>query len=159
MENDNPTVQSEPVTAPATGYKNGSDMLLSLDGKCIGHCTSHKIQYGSDTKSHNVKAPESEAATGSALFTEETVTGLNYQIDFEGLEHNEETENSAGLIRKAWRAAKPVEVKLFERGKKETPYLVGYCIISSLSEDYPAADDTSFSGSLKNCGAPSVFTA
>lgn len=141
-----------------TGYVNGSDMLLSIGGKCVGHCTSHKMAYSSDTKEHAFKAPEDESSA-IALFKESTVTGLSIQIDFEGLAHNEETENSAGMLRMAWRAAQPIEVKCFRRGQKSAPYLVGYFIIASFNEDYPAQDDTTFSGQLKNCGAPSTFTA
>lgn len=141
-----------------TGYVNGSDMLLSVEGKCIGHCTSHKISYNTNTTEHKVKAPESEDSSRS-LFSENEVTGLGYTIDFEGLAHNEETENSMGALRMAWRAAMPVEVKCFRRGQKDAPYLVGKCVFSSFSEDYPGQEDTTFSGSLQNSGAPTTFTA
>lgn len=135
-------------------YINGSDMLLDVGGKCVGHCTSHKIQYNTDTKSHNVKPPESSTEASAGLYSEETVTGLNYTIDFEGLQVNNEDEESVDLLRAAWDAHKPITVTCFKRGNKTTPVLKGKCILTSLSEDFPAQDDSTYTGSLKNFGAP-----
>lgn len=149
---------NQPTTVES-GYINGSDMLLAIGTKCVGHCTSHKTNYSSDTTTHQVKAPESESEAGVALFPEESVTGLAITIDFEGLAHNEEEETSMGELRMAWRAGKPVTAKCFKRGNKTSPYLEGSFIITSFSEDYPAQQDTTFSGSLKITGAPTTFTA
>lgn len=159
MENDiqAQAAGSQPTTVD-TGFVNGSDMLLSIGGKCVGHCTSHKVQYNSDTKEHTFKAPETDDSS-IALFKESTVTGLSIQIDFDGLAHNAETENSAGMLRMAWRSAQPIDVLCFRRGNKTAPYIKGKFVFASFSEDYPAQDDTTFSGSLKNCGAPETFTA
>lgn len=159
----NPTNEVNPQTEPTdtvspTGYVNGSDMLLMIGEECVGHCTSHKVQYNADTKRHNVKAPASVKALGTDLFSEETVTGLSLTIDFEGLQHYEETENSIGKLRMAWKAGKPVTAKCFRRSKDDTPYLVVPAVITSLTEDNPARDDSTFSGSLKNSGEPTAFT-
>lgn len=153
----NPQNESTSAVSP-TGYVNGSDMLLMIDDMCVGHCTSHKVQYNTDTKQHNVKAPASIKTLGTDLFSEETVTGLSYTIDFEGLQHYEETENSIGKLRMAWKTGKPITAKCFRRSKDDTPYLVGPVVITSLTEDNPARDDSTFSGSLKNSGAPTIFT-
>ena len=32
------------------GYVNGSDLLLMVGEKCVGHCTSHSVTYNSETK-------------------------------------------------------------------------------------------------------------
>ena len=37
------------------GYCNGSDMLLYVDGKAIGSCTSHTTTFNSETKERAVK--------------------------------------------------------------------------------------------------------
>lgn len=160
---ENPTNEANPQsettsTESPTGYVNGSDMLLMIDELCVGHCTSHKVQYNTDTKQHNVKAPASVKTLGTDLFSEETVTGLSLNIDFEGLQHYEETENSIGKLRMAWKTGKPVTAKCFRRAKDDTPYLVCPVVITSLTEDNPARDDSTFSGSLKNSGAPTTFT-
>lgn len=149
---------NDSTSTTPTGYVNGSDMLLMIDELCVGHCTSHKVQYNTDTKTHNVKAPASVKTLGTDLFSEETVTGLSFTIDFEGLQHYEETENSIGKLRMAWKAGKPVTAKCFRRAKDDTPYLVGTVVITSLTEDHPGRDDSTYSGSLKNSGAPTVFT-
>ncbi len=149
---------SDTQTTTPTGYVPGSDMLLMIGESCVGHCTSHKVQYGTDTKAHNVKAPASVTTPGTDLYSEETVTGLSITIDFEGLQHYEETENSIGKLRTAWKAGKPVTVKCFKRGSDSTPYLAGQFTISSLTEDNPAREDSTYSGSLKNCGAPTTLS-
>lgn len=37
------------------GYVNGSDLLLFVGGKAIGHCTSHTLTFNSETKDRSVK--------------------------------------------------------------------------------------------------------
>ena len=43
------------MAVPQTGYINGSDILLSVGGKAIGHCTTHTITFNSETKDRAVK--------------------------------------------------------------------------------------------------------
>lgn len=38
-----------------TGYINGSDLLLKVGGKAVGHCTSHTLTFNSETKDRAVK--------------------------------------------------------------------------------------------------------
>ena len=33
------------MTKPTSGYVNGSDILLSVGGKAVGHCTTHTITF------------------------------------------------------------------------------------------------------------------
>ena len=44
-----------------TGYVNGSDMLLYIGSKAIGHCTSHTTTFNSETKDRSVKPVASQA--------------------------------------------------------------------------------------------------
>ena len=37
------------------GYVNGSDLLLYINGKAVGHCTSHTATFNSETKERAVK--------------------------------------------------------------------------------------------------------
>ena len=43
------------MTKPTSGYVNGSDILLSVGGKAVGHCTTHTITFNSETKDRAVK--------------------------------------------------------------------------------------------------------
>ena len=134
-----------------TGYVNGSDLLLKVGGKVIGHCTSHKVTYNSDTKEHTIK-PVASAAITKALFKGKTVTGMSVSISAEGIKNYDETENGFKELLAAWYAGASVEVSAFERESDTTPYLEGNFVISSLEEDDPAQDDSTYSISLENDG-------
>ena len=38
-----------------SGYCNGSDMLLYVNGKAVGSCTTHTTTFNSETKERAVK--------------------------------------------------------------------------------------------------------
>lgn len=137
-------------------YENGSDLLLKVGDKCVGHCTSHKIQYNSTTKEHAVK-PEASKDSESGLFSGKTVTGLGITITFEGLRFYQETENGPEEIASMWGKGASVEVSAFKRKKDTTPYVKGNFVIDSLEETYPAKDDVTYSGSLSNDGEPEAY--
>lgn len=137
-------------------YENGSNLLLKVGGKCVGHCTSHKIQYNSTTKEHAVKPP-AEAAAESGLFSGKTVTGLGITISFEGLRFFEETENGPVQIASQWGKGESVPVEAFKRGEDTQPYVKGKFVIDSLEETYPAKDDVTYNGSLSNDGEPEEY--
>lgn len=43
------------------GYINGSDLLLKVAGKAVGHCSSHTLTFNSETKDRAVKPVASAA--------------------------------------------------------------------------------------------------
>ena len=43
------------VVVAEGGYVNGSDMLLYINGKAIGHCSSHTTTFNAETKERAVK--------------------------------------------------------------------------------------------------------
>lgn len=137
-------------------YINGSDLLLKVAGKAVGHCTSHKITLNSDTKERAVK-PLASASKSSGKFKEKTVNGMSISISFDGLRFYNETENGFDQISAAWGAGDPVEVEAFRREEDQTPYLKGKFVIDSLEESSPANDDATYSGSLSNSGEPEVY--
>lgn len=148
------------VTAKS-GYVNGSDLLLFIGGKAVGHCTSHTLTYNSETKQRAVK-PAAKKGITSGLWKGTGVTGLSISISFEGLSNYDETETSFKDLIAAWKTGKSVEVKAFEREAQEgegpqTPYLVGKFVISNLEQSAPAQDDTTYSGSLENDGEPETL--
>lgn len=142
--------------ADNTGYINGSDLLLKVGGKAVGHCTSHTLTFNSETKDRAVK-PVASAAKSSALWKGKGVTGLSISISAEGLRFYDETENGHEQIAPLWGKGASVEVEAFKRGGDKTPYVKGNFVIASLEETSPAQDDATYSVSLENDGEPEAY--
>lgn len=142
--------------ADNTGYINGSDLLLKVGGKAVGHCTSHTLTFNSETKDRAVK-PVASAAKSSGLWKGKGVTGLSISISAEGLRFYDETENGHEQIAPLWGKGASVEVEAFKRGGDKTPYVKGYFVIASLEETSPAQDDATYSVSLENDGEPEAY--
>lgn len=137
-------------------YTNGSNLLLSVGGKAIGHCTTHTVTFNSETKERAVKPLSSEAAS-NGFWKEKGVTGLSISISAEGLVFAGETENGFEKLAPLWGVGDSVEVKAFERSDDENPSIVGNFVIASLELTAAAQDDSTYSISLENDGAPSVY--
>lgn len=139
-----------------TGYCNGSDMLLYVDGKAVGSCTSHTTTFNSETKERAVK-PVASAKMSSGLWKKKGVVGLSYSISAEGLVFYNETECGFKELFKLWKAGKPIGIKCMERENSDKPYLAGNCVIASLERTDPAQDDSTYSLSLENDGEPETL--
>ncbi len=137
-------------------YINGSDILLMVGGKAIGHCTTHTLTFQSTTKERAVK-PAASASSSTGLWKGKGVTGLSISISADGLRFGSETENGFKEVAPLWGAGSSVVVKAFERGGDATPYVEGNFIIDSLEETSPAEDDATYKISLSNDGEPSVY--
>ena len=141
------------------GYVNGSDLLLEIDGKCIGHCTSHSVTFSSETKDRAVK-PLADNIITKALFKGKGVTGLSVSISGEGICNYNESELSFEDLLTAYNTAMPVEVRAYERKDSSsgqiTPYLTGKFVITNLDASYPAEDDATYTISLENDGAVTI---
>jgi predicted secreted protein len=137
-------------------YINGSDLLLKVAGKAIGHCTTHTTTFNSETKDRAVK-PVATAAKSSGLWKGKGVTGLSISISAEGLRFYDETENGFDEISAKWGAGQSVEVEAFRREEDDKPYLKGKFVIASIEESAPAQDDSTYSVSLENDGEPDVY--
>lgn len=147
------------------GYVNGSDLLLFVGGKAVGHCTSHTLTFNSETKDRNVKPVASQGAQ-AGLWKGKGVTGLSISISAEGLRFYNETENGFDEIAAKWGVGQSVKVKAYQRGENgvvETgngaskPYVEGDFIIASIEETSPAQDDATYSVTLENDGEPDVY--
>lgn len=138
-----------------SGYINGSDILLSVAGKAVGHSTSHTTTYNSETKDRAVK-PLATASSSAGLWKQKGVTGLSVSISAEGLRVYDETECSIADLLTAWKNGQSVAVKGFLRSGDETPYLSGNFIIASIEESAPAEDDVTYSVSLENDGEVTI---
>ena len=136
-----------------TGYCNGSDMLLYVGGKAVGHCTTHTTTMSSETKDRAVK-PVASAGISAGLWKGKGVTGLSISIKADGLVFYGESEGGYQALFAAWKAGKSVQTKCMERENSEKPYLQGNFVIASLERTDPAQDDSTYSVSLENDGEP-----
>lgn len=139
-----------------TGYVNGSDLLLSIGGACVGHCSSHSVTYNSETKDHAVK-PEASKAKSSGFWKGKSVTGLGISISAEGVRFYSETENGFEQIVPMWGKGQSVEVQSFARGGDASPTLKGKFVITKIEETNPAQDDATYSLDLENDGEPDTY--
>ena len=144
------------MSKPTTGYINGSDLLLKVGGKAVGHCTSHTITFNSETKDRAVK-PAASQGYSAGLWKGKGVTGLSISVSAEGLRFYGEAENGFTQIAALWGVGQSVNVVAFEREGDATPYLSGNFIIDSIEETSPAQDDATYSISLSNDGEPTVY--
>lgn len=134
-----------------TGYCNGSDMLLYVGGKAIGHCTSHTVTVNSETKDRAVK-PVASAGISAGLWKGKGVTGLSVSISAEGLVFYQEAENGYKSCLAMIAKGQSVEVKCMERENDAKPYLRGNFVVTSLERSDPAQDDANYSINLENDG-------
>ena len=137
-------------------YVNGSDLLVSVGGKAVGHCTSHTATFNTETKDVAVKPVASEAPSSGALYKSKRVTGLSVQVKADGLQFYNETESGFKSVIAPWSKGQSVELKLFERSQDEKPYASGKFIISSIEQTAPAGEDATYSVTFDNDGAVEV---
>lgn len=135
---------------------NGSDLLLKIGGKAVGHCTSHTVTLNSETKERAFK-PAADQPKSSGLWKGKGVTGLSISISAEGLRAYQETESGFDEMAPDWGKGKSVEVEAFRRAEDTKPYIKGNFVIASLEETSPAQDDATYSISLENDGEPEEY--
>lgn len=139
-----------------SGYVKGSDVLLSIGAKAIGHCTSHTCTYNTETKEVAVKPPASVLASAAGLFKSKRVTGLSVQIKSDGMKFYNDTELSFKDALGHWKTGQSVAVKCFERENDSNPYLSGNFIISSIEDSNSAGEDATYSITLDNDGVVDI---
>ena len=138
------------TTTTKKGYCNGSDMLLYIDGKAVGHCTTHTATINSETKDRAVK-PVATTNISAGLWKNKGVVGLSVSISAEGLVFYQETEGGYKSCLALVGKGQSVDVKCMER-ESETPYLKGKFVITSLERTDAAQDDATYSINLENDG-------
>lgn len=151
-------------------YVNGSDILLMVAGKPIGHCSTHTVTFNSETKDRAVKPAATQGKT-AGLWKGKGVTGLSISISAEGLRFYDETENGYEEVAPKWGKGQSVQVISYKRGVtgltpgqtgEFTPAdsdinVKGNFVIASLEETSPAQDDATYSISLENDGEPDIY--
>ena len=139
------------------GYKPGSDLLVFVAGKAIGHCTTCTVTHGTETKERAVKPPATDTSAGVGKWTEKNVSKLTVSISAEGFSFYDETEAGYEQLFKLWDEAVPVQLKYAHRGEEATKYYSGNFVISNLQETSPAGDDATYSVSFENSGQVKAF--
>lgn len=137
-------------------YINGSDLLLKIGEKAVGHCTTHTLTFNSETKERAVK-PVATLGKQSGLWKQKGITALSISISAEGLRFYEETESGYEEIAALWGKGQSVAVEAFERGGDSTPYVKGKFVITSIEEASPAQDDVTYTVNLENDGEPEIY--
>ena len=142
-----------------TGYIHGSNLLIFVGGKAIGHCSSCSINHNTESKERAVKPPASQAAGNTGKWTEKSITKLSESLSAEGFCFYDEAECGYSDLVKLWQAAQPVQVKYSHRGEEATKYRSGNFVITSIEQTRPADDDASYSVSLESSGEVKDFPA
>ena len=137
-------------------YVNGSDLLCSVAGKAVGHCTSHTATFNTETKDVAVKPVATTVPGSSSLYKSKRVTGLSVQVKADGLQFYKETESGFKQVLGPWSKGQSVKLDLFERSQDETPYLTGQFIISSIEPTAPAGEDATYSVTFDNDGPVTI---
>lgn len=137
-------------------YINGSNVLFTVGGKGLGHCTTHTVTYNTETKERGVKPPVKDEVK-KALFNGKGVTKMSISVHGEGFRYMGEEELSLDEIRKLWGAGQSVELSCFERASDSAPYLKGKFVITKVEETSPAQDDATFNVDFENDGEPTVY--
>lgn len=137
-------------------YINGSDLLVNVGGKAVGHSTSCQITLSAETKERAVK-PLSSLPSQSGLWKDKGITGLAVSISADGLRVQTESEKGFMEIAPDWGKGDTVEVEVYDRGNTSSPILKGDFVITSLEITGPAQDDITYSVSLENAGEPEVY--
>lgn len=144
------------ATTTKKGYCNGSDMLVYVGDKAVGHCTTHTTTCNSETKEHAVK-PVASKGISSGKWKGKTVVGLSIAVSVEGLVFYGETETGYKALYKAWKAGESIKLKCMERENSTKPYLAGNFVIASLERTDPAQDDSTYSANFENDGEPDTL--
>lgn len=139
------------ATTTKRGYCNGSDMLLYIGGRAVGHCTTHTTTINSETKDRAVK-PVATKGISAGLWKNKGVVGLSVSISAEGLVFYQETESGYKSCLAMVAKGQSVEVKCMERETTDKPYLSGKFVVSSLERTDAAQDDATYSINLENDG-------
>ena len=126
-------------------YRDGTDLILSVGGKALGHSTGCKISYKAETGTRKTK----EAAAGK--WDEKYVKSLGVTITADGFVYESDKDNGLPTLKQLFKAAKPVDASWGYRD--ETGIESGKFVITALDNEGKAGDDETYSITLENSGA------
>ncbi len=133
------------------GYRDGTDLILSVNGTAIGHSTTCKISDSTETGERVTK----EAQTGK--WKEKYVKSLSETVTAEGFAYEGDSMGYPSL-KQLMHSAQPVTLSYSYRanannGTSVTAAYTGKFIITSLEETGDAGDDAKWSVTFENSGA------
>lgn len=133
---------------------DGTDLILSVDGKALGFSTGCKVSTSVETGERVTK----EAAAGK--WKEKYVKSLSESISADGcvLKDGDDKMPTYDQLKDMMVAGKPIDAsynvrKEDSREGKEAGGYKGKYLITSLDLDAQAGDDSKYSVQLENCGA------
>jgi len=133
------------------GYREGTDLILSVNGNALGHSTTCKISDSTETGERVTK----EAQTGK--WKEKYVKSLSETVTAEGFTYEGDAMGYPDL-KTIMLAAQPVTLTYSFRanannGTSVTTAYTGEFIITSLEETGDAGDDAKWNVTFENSGA------
>lgn len=149
------------------GYIHGSNLIVFVGSKALGHCSTCEIQDSAETKSRAIKAlpnyagsesdtdlqpSQGEDTTKDGLWEEKSVSKRSVTITAEGFICEDETGESYDELVAKMDAGEPVKVKYAHKDEASTKYRVGRFLITSLKRSDPANDDSTYNITLENTG-------
>lgn len=134
-------------TPAKQGYIHGSNMILYVEDKALGHSKSCTIQNQAETKERSTKE-----TSNTGKWNEKSVAKLSVSVSAEGFVFEGDDEFGYNKLLELWEKAEPVTLKYAYRGEEKTKYRTGQFLITSLEESDPADDDSTYSVSFENSG-------
>jgi len=138
---------------------HGSNLLMFVGGKAIGHCSTCEITHNTESKERAVKPPAKQAGGNTGKWTEKSGTKLSESLSAEGCCFYDETECGYNELLALWQKAAPVEVKYTHRGADSARDRGGKFVITNLAQTRPADDDASYKVSLESTGEIKSYPA
>lgn len=143
--------------AETGGYRDGTDLILSVNSKALGHSTTCKISDSAETGERVTKEAQSGKWKGKYVKSlSETVTaeGFTYEGDQMGYPD----------LKTLMHKAQPVTLSYSYRantnnGTTVTTAYTGEFIITSLEETGDAGDDAKWNVTFENSGAVTPVSA
>lgn len=133
------------------GYREGTDLILSVDGKALGHSTTCKISDSSETGERVTK----EAQTGK--WKEKYIKSLSETVTAEGFSY-EGDQMGYPALKSLMLSSATVHLTYSYRangnnGTAANQAYEGDFVITSLEETGDAGDDAKWSVTFENTGA------
>lgn len=126
-------------------YRDGTDLLLSVGGKTLGHSDNCEIQYQAETGTRKTK----EKSAGK--YNESYVKSLAVSITASGFVHAADKDNNLPTLITLWKACAPIDAS-WDTRESSDPHS-GKFILTDVKDTGKAGDDETYSITLKNSGA------
>ena len=142
----------ESIMSNNSDYRDGTDLILSVDAHALGHSTECKVSYKAESGTRKTK----EARMGK--WQEKYVKTLGCTLSASGFVHSGDAENGLPSLRNLYLQGKPIDASWSYRDEPDSTY-GGKFVITALEESGKAGDDETYSITLENSGAVGPISA